>query len=636
MIRDRGSSRLGCHRMEAVRSLAGDGNGRFRRLMERAGFCGLGLSLVLAASAAEAGTLTVTNATDSAAGGSLRAAILAAGAGDTIVFDITTGSPPFVITCGVSLPEITVPIVIDGTTQTGYLSAPVIIVQGHHDLASVAFRVSGGGATIRGLAITRWGIGVHLVSSGNTIEKNHIGADDTGEDPTLSKLDDNLFGVRISSGSNNQIQNNLISANGTGLLVEGGASAEILGNRIGTNITGMTVLANSVGILLSGSAGVHIGDGTNLGRNVISGNGFGIQINGTSTGTQILGNRIGPNVNGTGPVMRTDGGVPAGVGNFLDGILVNTTAGSTGIGDAAASAAINEIAHNRRDGIRVQNGAPASIRRNSIFSNAPAPPSTAPGLGINLCTTATCNEGVTPNDIGDDDAGPNGLQNFPVLSQAVTLGGSTAVLGTLASTPSTDFTIDFYASPACDASGNGEGLRYLGSVDVATDAFGGTIFTAPSLAATTPSEVVTATATAPDGSTSEFSACRPVIVPPGPFSLYTVTPCRAFDTRSTAAPPLSGGTSRDFAVAGACDVPADAKAVVLNITVVGPTAAGDLRLFPTGFALPLVSTINYRRGRTRANFAITGVGTGGSVTVRCDQPAGTTVHMIMDVYGYLQ
>ncbi len=47
--------------------------------------------------------------------------------------------------------------------------------------------------------------------------------------------------------------------------------------------------------------------------------------------------------------------------------------------------------------------APVTITQNSIFDNS--------GIGIDLLGT-----GVTPNDVGDVDAGPNGLQNFPIIT----------------------------------------------------------------------------------------------------------------------------------------------------------------------------------------------------------------------------
>jgi hypothetical protein len=116
---------------------------------------------------------------------------------------------------------------------------------------------------------------------------------------------------------------------------------------------------------------------------------------------------------------------------------------------------------------------------------------------------------------------------------------------------------------------------------------------------------------------------------------YTLAPCRVADTRGAAAPALAANGMRTFTIGGTCGVPASARAVSLNVTVTGGTDAGDLRLFPGGSPLPLVSAINYSAGQTRANNAIVTLGPGGTVAVQCDQATGS-VHFILDVNGYLE
>ncbi|MGH9368723.1 MAG: virginiamycin B lyase family protein [Thermoanaerobaculia bacterium] len=124
-----------------------------------------------------------------------------------------------------------------------------------------------------------------------------------------------------------------------------------------------------------------------------------------------------------------------------------------------------------------------------------------------------------------------------------------------------------------------------------------------------------------------------------PASLYTLTPCRVLDTRGApgplGGPALEAGKTRNFVLVGRCGIPESVSAVALNVTVTQPTAAGDLRLFPAGAFLPLVSTINYRAGQTRANNAVVGLGGSGDLGVRCDQASGS-VHMIVDVNGYFR
>jgi hypothetical protein len=129
------------------------------------------------------------------------------------------------------------------------------------------------------------------------------------------------------------------------------------------------------------------------------------------------------------------------------------------------------------------------------------------------------------------------------------------------------------------------------------------------------------------------------VVPPGPASFHTVTPCRRVDTRSAAlggpAPLVAGSLTRIAVAGGSCGVPPTARAVSFNITVTGPTSAGHLRLFPAGGLEPLASALNYAAGLTRANNAIVGLGGAGDVAVRVRQPSGT-VHVIVDVNGYFE
>ena len=121
-----------------------------------------------------------------------------------------------------------------------------------------------------------------------------------------------------------------------------------------------------------------------------------------------------------------------------------------------------------------------------------------------------------------------------------------------------------------------------------------------------------------------------------------MTPCRIVDTRNangpTGGPALVGGVVRSFPIAGSCGVPADATAVAVNVTIVSPTAAGDLRLFPSGITPPVVSAINFSAGQTRANNGIFGLNgtTPGSLDVQADMAGGGTTHFLLEVTGYFK
>ncbi len=122
-------------------------------------------------------------------------------------------------------------------------------------------------------------------------------------------------------------------------------------------------------------------------------------------------------------------------------------------------------------------------------------------------------------------------------------------------------------------------------------------------------------------------------------SFYTLAPCRLIDTRNPAGPQggpaLSAGADRDFTLAGLCSIPPTARAVAVNIAVTQPTSQGNLRLYPAGTPLPLVSSVNYEAGQTVGNAAIVPLSVSGAIAVRCSQAAGTT-HFILDVNGYFK
>ncbi|MFN0207438.1 MAG: hypothetical protein ACKVS6_14125 [Planctomycetota bacterium] len=226
--------------------------------------------------------------------------------------------------------------------------------------------------------------------------------------------------------------------------------------------------------------------------------GSAIDIYGIGNNLTIVGNTIGLNANDQ-PLLGSVNGIVT--RNYYLGTIQGVKIGGQGAGEG------NTIAGHLIAGINVSNTySGVRISGNSIRDNG--------GLGIDLLTSGFVT-GVTPNDILDADVGGNGLQNFPVLQSATRSGNSLRILGTLNSTPSTLFTVEFFASPQVDVSGYGEGRDFLGSVVVTTDASGNAALDVLLAAPVTVGSVISATATATiSGSTSEFSASVTVAGPP--------------------------------------------------------------------------------------------------------------------------
>jgi hypothetical protein len=144
---------------------------------------------------------------------------------------------------------------------------------------------------------------------------------------------------------------------------------------------------------------------------------------------------------------------------------------------------------------------------------------------------------------------------------------------------------------------------------------------------------VTATATSPASTvgTASTSTTRD-----GASRYVALTPARLLDTRSgKGAPtgPVVAQGSLALQVTGRGGVPsARVSAVVLNVTVTAPTAAGYLTVFPAGATRPTASNLNFTRGQTVPNLVVVTLGTGGQVSL-FNGSSGTT-HVLADVAGY--
>jgi len=125
----------------------------------------------------------------------------------------------------------------------------------------------------------------------------------------------------------------------------------------------------------------------------------------------------------------------------------------------------------------------------------------------------------------------------------------------------------------------------------------------------------------------------------GPMSYYTVPPCRLLDTRDPAGPhggpSLASGAVRTIGAAGSCGIPAGARAIATNVTVVAGGSAGYLTAFADGETAPLASMINFRAGQVRASNAIVKLSAAGNAAVVAGIGAGQ-VDLVLDVSGYFR
>jgi Right handed beta helix region len=213
----------------------------------------------------------------------------------------------------------------------------------------------------------------------------------------------------------------------------------------------------------------------------------------------VVGNLIGTDVTGT--VALPNGG---------DGVHLFESPDNTVAG--------NVIAANRGDGVHVV-GPLGLATGNEIAGNIIGTDASGSASLGNESAGVFVATGIARTNVNGNAIGSNGELGIdreddslvPVLAAASSDGARTRVRGAVAGGALTDFTLDFFASRACDPSGFGEGERYLGSAVATTDGAGNVSFdaTVPGAGA-----VVTAAATDRAGTTSEFSRCVATTVAP--------------------------------------------------------------------------------------------------------------------------
>jgi hypothetical protein len=475
-------------------------------------------------------TFTVTN-TDDAGAGSLRDVLTSAqncaGSPHSIVFNVPTGS----LTGGVAvitplspLPAVTCSgTVIDGTTQTASQGNTNNVILGTDGLVGTGPDGRTGGTGDEAVLPQLNGPEVEIIGSNLSGSTLVIQADSVtvrglsihgGGD--FSGVGASTGSIAIQSGAGSLIEENVIGASAASYSAPAGL-AQTQSNLI--LITGggtITIQRNLMGFARWRSLLMFAPtDTVTFQQNEVTGSFDGIDYS-------------SPGVGPTGVITVTQNLihdlVDNGSGSTVFGLFITQTGGASSITENtinnAGNAVIIDVAHpvtvqnnilsNGTSGISaVVNSAsmPATISENSIFGHE--------NLGIDLGS-----DGVTLNDAGDTDGGPNNLQNFPVITAVsqppvsnVTAApafnaGSITISGVFNSRPSTAYRLEFFDDTAADPSGFGEGQFFLGFADVTTDTGGNAIFNVtlpPPFPGLNPSRAITATATDPDGNTSEFS-----------------------------------------------------------------------------------------------------------------------------------
>ena len=176
------------------------------------------------------------------------------------------------------LPDITDTVVLDGTTQAGFVDKPIIELDGSGagvDADGFHISAGGSGSRLKGLVINRftgnYGSGIEIASaSGVGINGNYIGTDVSG---TVALGVAAYGAIHLNNADGNTISENVISGNGSsGIWILNSDNNTVQGNLIGTDSSGTLDLGNQgSGIYInSGSSGNLIGGADPGDGNVIA------------------------------------------------------------------------------------------------------------------------------------------------------------------------------------------------------------------------------------------------------------------------------------------------------------------------------------------------------------------------------
>ncbi|HMP77350.1 MAG TPA: hypothetical protein PKE12_13730 [Kiritimatiellia bacterium] len=377
-------------------------------------------------------------------------------------------------------------------------------------------------------------------SSNIVVQNNYIGLNASGD----AAIPNGTTGVGVDASDvtigGTGTLGNVISGNGSfGIEINTGRNVRVLGNTIGLAADGATPIPNSSGgvRLRGGALGAVVGGSGSLEANVIARNGGASEfvVDGPSAGHQILGNFIGVQrfavtftnhdagrglfINNS-PSNRVAGNVLGqlgeplyigGTGSFANAVQGNfigeyqlepitnsswgviiTNARNTVLGGFTADE--RNLITGNNGGVLVTgtNAINNDVARNLIFGNSAR-------LNIELGPL-----GFNANDVNDVDEGANRLQNRPHVAGGFVVSpvGFLYAQGVLTSAPSTTYAIDVFRSQGTNASA----FRYIGRTFTTTDGSGVGTFLGGFPFNLAIGEHLSATATDPDGNTSELGA----------------------------------------------------------------------------------------------------------------------------------
>ena len=124
------------------------------------------------------------------------------------------------------------------------------------------------------------------------------------------------------------------------------------------------------------------------------------------------------------------------------------------------------------------------------------------------------------------------------------------------------------------------------------------------------------------------------VSPKGSRFVALGAPQRAVDTRVGRGAD-KGQKAGEFQIARPVGVPAEATAVILNVTATRGSKSGFVTVYPGGSAQPATSNVNFPAGVNQANEVLTKLGTDGRVSLFVGGSGSPKTDVVVDVVGYL-
>ena len=319
-------------------------------------------------------------------------------------------------------------------------------------------QLQGNAEAVKGLALYNAngtnGVAALTVSSAITGVANRaelsqllLGSLANGTDPGAALR--NTFGALELNGSFN-VTNNFLAFNGNGIGVGSSTTATVYPANAAL-ITNNDFYFNGGGLTYGDNLSLNAANGVQVSGNLMrdaQGGSFAYTGKGIELFYQASNNTIANNT--------ITGSATAGIGieqNSSNNTISRNIISGT-VGTAAANSGPGILMGLESFG-GLGSGLPSvgnTITQNNIFDNH--------GLSIDLVNSSSLGDGVTLNDNGDADAGPNTLLNYPVITSATISGGRLFVKGYARA----GSLIELFATGTADASGFGEGRTYLGTV----------------------------------------------------------------------------------------------------------------------------------------------------------------------------